>query len=182
MTIFGIIMMLVWIYITRNISMGNAEKNVESGDKEIIFVWGLISFAGLIPIFITIFLHGTLRDGILTWLPSLVNEKFGLSETSSILGTAVLPILSMVSVLISNAIYHKIKNEIKTAAIMFGMAFTTMLSGCMCGVKHMLISLFPKNSAKLGMVSAFSGVLNAFTYVGASISSYGFAAIADFRG
>jgi len=202
MSVFGIIMLLAWIYITRNISMGKAEKNVESGDKKTISVWGLISFAGLIPIFITISLHGILRDGILTWLPSLVNEKFGLSESSSILGTAVLPILSMVSVLISNAIYHKIKNEIKTAAIMFGIAFTTtlpmvlgfkipaimtiafaaMISGCMHGVNHMLISLIPKNFAKFGMVSTFSGVLNAFTYVGASISSYGFAAIADFRG
>ena len=29
------------------------------------------------------------------------------------------------------------------------------------------------------MVSTFSGVLNAFTYIGASVSSYGFATISD---
>ena len=46
----------------------------------------------------------------------------------------------------------------------------------------MLIVIIPKNFAKFGMVSTFSGVLNAFTYVGASISSYGFAVIADFSG
>ena len=60
--------------------------------------------------------------------------------------------------------------------------FAAMISGCMHGVNHILISLIPKNFAKFGMVSTFSGILNAFTYVGASTSSYGFAAIADHSG
>ena len=202
MSFFGIIMMFVWVYVTRNIPMGKAETKVKEKDSKTISVWGLITLAGLIPIFLVIALQGILRDGIQTWLPSLANEQFGLSESSSVLSTAVLPVLSMISVLFSNAIYHKIKNEIKTAAIMFGIAFAAtlpmalgfkihalmtivfaaMISGCMHGVNHMLISLIPKNFAKFGMVSTFSGILNAFTYVGASISSYGFAAIADFSG
>ena len=199
MAIFGIIMMFVWCFITRNIPMGKAEVSVKRGGEKTISVFGLISLAGLIPIFIIISLHGILRDGIQTWLPSLANEQFGLSESSSVLSTAVLPVLSMVSVIISNAIYHKIKNELKTASIMFGIAFVAtipmglglivpaiftivsaaLISGCMHGVNHMLISLIPKNFSKYGMVSTFSGILNAFTYIGASISSYGFAALAD---
>lgn len=199
MSVFGIIMMLVWSYVTRNIPMGKAVATAKTKSQKTISVWGLITLAGLIPIFIIIALQGILRDGIQTWLPSLVNEKFGLSESSSVLSTAVLPVLSMVSVIISNTIYHKIKNELKTASIMFGIAFlatvpmglglkvpalvtivsAAMISGCMHGVNHMLISLIPKNFSKYGMVSTFSGILNAFTYVGASISSYGFAALAD---
>lgn len=202
MSVFGIIMMLVWGYATRNIPMGKAKTKVKSKGSKTISVWGLIALAGLIPIFFTISLQGILRDGIQTWLPSLANEQFGLSESSSVLSTAVLPVLSMVSVLISNALYHRIKNEIKTAAIMFGVAFAAtlpmalglkipaimtiafaaLISGSMHGVNHMLISLIPKNFAKFGMVSTFSGILNAFTYIGASVSSYGFAAIADFSG
>ena len=199
MAVFGIIMMLVWGYATRNIPMGKAEATAKTQSQKTISVFGLISLAGLIPIFIIISLHGILRDGIQTWLPSLANEQFGLSESSSVLSTAVLPVLSMVSVIISNAIYHKIKNELKTASIMFGIAFVAtipmglglivpaiftivsaaLISGCMHGVNHMLISLIPKNFSKYGMVSTFSGILNAFTYIGASISSYGFAALAD---
>lgn len=199
MAVFGIIMMLVWGYATRNIPMGKAEATAKTQSQKTISVFGLISLAGLIPIFIIISLHGILRDGIQTWLPSLANEQFGLSKSSSVLSTAVLPVLSMVSVIISNTIYHKIKNELKTASIMFGIAFVAtipmglglnvpaiftilsaaLISGCMHGVNHMLISLIPKNFSKYGMVSTFSGVLNAFTYIGASISSYGFAALAD---
>jgi len=199
MSVLGIIMLIIWGYATRNIPMGKAETKIRAKDSRTISVWGLITLAGLIPIFITIALQGILRDGIQTWLPSLANERFGLSESSSVLSTAVLPVLSVTSVFISNAIYHKIKNEIKTAAIMFGIAFAAtlpmalglkipalitivfaaMISGCMHGVNHMLISLIPKNFSRFGMVSTFSGILNAFTYIGASISSYGFALVAD---
>ena len=60
--------------------------------------------------------------------------------------------------------------------------FASMISASMHSVNHMLISFIPKHFSKYGMVSTFSGILNGFTYVGASISSYGFAAIADFCG
>ena len=114
MAIFGIIIMIVWGYAIRGIPMGKAEVKAKTQGRKTISVWGIISLSGLIPIFITISLHGILRDGIQTWLPSLINEQLGLSEPSSVLSATLLPVLSMASVLISNAIYRKIKNEIKT--------------------------------------------------------------------
>lgn len=199
MAAFGVVIMLVWYFSTKAISMGKAKATVKVKDVKTISAWKLIVFVGLIPIFLTIILQGILRDGIQTWLPSLVNEQFKLSESSSILSTSVLPLLSVVSVMLSNVIYHKICNELKTASIMFGIAFVAtiplcigktipalvtvflaaLISGCMHGVNHMLIGLIPKNFSKYGMVSTFSGILNAFTYVGASLSTYGFAAVAD---
>lgn len=198
MSLFGIIIMLVWIYATRNIKMGTAPVKKAKEDKK-ISVFGMIALAGLIPIFLIIILQGILRDGIQTWLPELVKDKFKFEESSSVLSTAVLPVLSMVSVIISNTLYHKLKNELKTASIIFSVAalatipmaiglempaiFTILLasliSGCMHGVNHMLISLIPKHFSKYGMVSTFSGLLNSFTYIGASISSYGFAFISE---
>lgn len=52
--------------------------------------------------------------------------------------------------------------------------FAALVSGCMHGINHMLISLIAKNFSKYGMVLTFSGLLNAFTYIGVFISSYGF--------
>ena len=54
----------------------------------------------------------------------------------------------------------------------------SLVAGCMHGV-NMLMSVIPENFSKFGMVSTFTGILNAFTYVGASVSSYGFAAVSD---
>ena len=198
MSVFGIVMMLVWSFATRKIKMGKAAGVKKADSNKTISVFGLIALAGLVPIFLVIALHGILRDGIQTWLPSLVNEQFSLDESSSVLSTAVLPVFSMISVIVANTLNHKIKHELKTAAIMFGFAFAAtipiafgvdipimtivlaaLISGCMHGVNHMLIALIPKNFAKYGMVSTFSGILNACTYIGASVSSYGFASVAD---
>ena len=97
--------------------MGKAGGVKKAGTNKTISVFGLIAIAGLIPIFIAIALQGILRDGIQTWLPSLVNEQVHLDESSSILSTAILPVFSMIIVLISNALYHKIKNELTALSI-----------------------------------------------------------------
>ncbi|MBE6727844.1 MAG: MFS transporter [Ruminococcaceae bacterium] len=198
MSFFGIIMILVWLFATRGIKMGKAAVQKKKEEKK-ISLFGMIALAGLIPIFIIIILQGILRDGIQTWLPSLVKEEFKFEESTSILSTAVLPVLSMVSVIISNTIYNKLKNELKTATIMFSVAalatfpmaleiktpplvsilLASLISGCMHGVNHMLISLIPKHFSRYGMVSTFSGILNSFTYVGASVASFGYAFISD---
>ncbi|MBO5357859.1 MAG: MFS transporter [Clostridia bacterium] len=198
MSLFGVVMMLIWFLATRGIKMGKAEGVKKADSNKTISVFGLIALAGLIPIFLAIALQGILRDGIQTWLPSLVNKQFNLDESSSVLSAAILPIFSMVCVLVANALNNKIKHELKTAAIMFGFSFIStipivlgvkipiitvicaaLISASMHGVNHMLIALIPKNFAKYGMVSTFSGILNACTYIGASVSSYGFAAISD---
>jgi OPA family glycerol-3-phosphate transporter-like MFS transporter len=52
----------------------------------------------------------------------------------------------------------------------------------MHGINLMLITVVPKRFVRSGRVSTFSGILNAGTYVGASISTYGFAALAESSG
>jgi len=53
---------------------------------------------------------------------------------------------------------------------------------CMHGINLMLISVVPKRMKKSGRVSTWSGIVNSFTYVGASLSTYGFAVLADSKG
>lgn len=198
MAILGVIIMLVWMLLTRGLKKVNAATE-QAEAKSDLSLLKIIVISGLCPIFLIIISQGFLRDGIQTWLPSMINSEFNLSESSSVLSASVLPILSMISVLISNFIYLRIKNELKTAAIMFTSAAVTtlplalgapmpvflsiflaaLISGAMHGVNHMLIALAPKRFYKYGMMSTFSGILNAFTYVGASLSTYGFAAVSD---
>ena len=198
MSFLGVVMMLIWMVATRGVKIGKAEKNTANIEKKSISTFGLISLAGLIPIFIAIALQGILRDGIQTWLPSLINAEFKLDESSSVLSAAILPVFSMICSLVANAVNNKIKHEIKTATIMYCFAFlltipvalgvknpivtlvcAALISASMHGVNHMLIVLIPKSFYKYGMVSTFSGILNACTYIGASVSSYGFAAVSD---
>ena len=46
----------------------------------------------------------------------------------------------------------------------------------------MLIAIAPKRFKRSGKVSTYSGIMNACTYVGAAISTYGFAALATALG
>ncbi len=199
MALFGLIIIAIWLVMTRGINIQKATDIAKNNNDNKHSVFNIIALAGLVPIFIIIVLQGVLRDGIQTWLPSMVNAEFNMDESSSILSTAVLPILSMVSVLASNFLYIRLKNEIKTATIIFCVAaaatiplglgleipalisifLAALISGCMHGVNHMVVSLIPKRFYKYGLMSTFSGILNSFTYVGAALSTYGFAAVSD---
>ena len=202
MALFGAVIVTVWGVMTRGVSFEKPEPASTANGKNEHSIFKIIALAGLVPIFFIIVLQGILRDGIQTWLPSMVSAEFNMDESSSILSTAVLPLLSMVSVLLSNYIYIRLKNEIKTATIMFSIAavatiplglglkipallsifLAALISGCMHGVNHMIVSLIPKRFHKYGLMSTFSGILNSFTYVGAALSTYVFAAASDHLG
>ena len=153
-------------------------------------------------IMLGIILQGVLRDGVTNWMPSFLNETFGMPEENAIFSTVILAIFSMVSFMAFDFVQRKwFQNEVFCAAMIFvlsgicsavlyvtnllgGAAFVTMLLmavivACMHGVNLMLISVVPKRFLKTGKVSTFSGILNACTYIGASLSTYGFAALAE---
>ncbi|MBQ5910683.1 MAG: MFS transporter [Clostridia bacterium] len=198
MSVCGIVILVLWMISTRGVKFAKAEPSAQVSEKD-TSVFKMIAVAGLVPIFFIIILQGILRDGIHTWLPSMINAEFKLSESSSVLSTAVLPVLSILSVLASNFFFSKLKNEIKTASIIFTTAaiatiplglvnglppllsifLAALISGCMHGVNHMVISLIPRRFHKYGLMSTFSGILNAFTYVGSALSTYAFASVSD---
>ncbi|MBR2132539.1 MAG: MFS transporter [Oscillospiraceae bacterium] len=156
----------------------------------------------LILIMASILLQGTLRDGVTNWMPSYLSEAFSLSAESAIV-TAVIPaIFSILSFSFFGYLHRKLlTNEVFCSAIIYAAAvpvtlllywsnhpsFPTLFSALllailiafMHGINLMLITVVPKRLIKSGKVSTYSGLLNAFTYVGASISGYGFAYLAQ---
>lgn len=199
MSLFGAAVLFIWCYMTRKTSMGRATPEKDTSDENNYSKLKLTIWAGLVPIFAATVLQGVLRDGIQTWLPSMINETFGLKASSSVLSTTMLPILSMISVVLTNVLYHKLKNELKTVSVVFAITFlatipfglglntpalitvalASIVSGCMHGVNHMLISVVPQNFSKYGKFATISGIGGGFSYLGASVSSFGFAALAD---
>jgi OPA family glycerol-3-phosphate transporter-like MFS transporter len=151
-----------------------------------------------------IILQGSLRDGVTTWMPSYLTESFGLTESGSIAITVVLAVLSMVSFYAFNMLYEKlVHDEALSAAIIFvgsavssaalyfadryrsvivTTAMMALIVACMHGVNLMFISVTPKRFAPIGRISTFSGVLNSCTYVGAALSTYLFAKVAETDG
>ncbi len=156
----------------------------------------------MIAIMIGIILQGVLRDGVTNWMPSLMNESFGLGEELSILSTVILAVFSMISFSFAAFIHERFfKNEVTCAAVIFGFStlsalllylshsffggailsalLLALIVGGMHGINLMLITIVPKRFVRSGKVSTFSGILNACTYIGAAIATYGIAALAE---
>ena len=164
----------------------------------------LYIFGSLALIMPGIMLQGMLRDGVTNWMPSFLLETFGLSEESSIVSTVILAIFTMISYSAFGTLQKRFfKNEVTCAAVIFGgsaivcailfvvnffaptaalvpsLVLMALTVAAMHGVNLMLISIVPRRFVVFGKVATYSGILNAATYVGAALSTYGFAALAE---
>lgn len=159
----------------------------------------------IILIIVGIIVQGILRDGVTNWMPFYLQETFSIAEENAIICTVILSLFSVVSFWVFDRLHARVfKNEIVCAAVIFAgstvcaallyfvdllsasvalsMIFMAMIVAFMHGVNLMLISVVPKRFVRSGRVATFSGLFNAFTYVGSSVSTYGFAVLSDLYG
>lgn len=152
----------------------------------------------LLPLCLAACLHGLLKDGIMTWVPSLLKEQFGFPAAFSIALTMLLPVVNLSGVYLADrANVRRFHNEAAAAGFFFllcgaGMCawalagrgsfpftFAMLLfsTTCMTGVSTLLLSLFPLRFRRWGAAATVTGVLNAVTYAGSALSSVGFGAL-----
>lgn len=189
----AVLMILVWL--KRPYDVSN-EVVKSGGKKEKIFT------PMLFLIMIAIVLHGALRDGITTWMPTYICETFNLSTFVSIISGVILPIFSILCFNLTEHIYKKHTNPVLCAQMIFtagaaaafllyvfsessaslSVILSAILTGCMQGVSLLLVSMLPQYFAKTGKVSFVSGVLNACTFTGSALSAYVIAVLSDLWG
>lgn len=141
-----------------------------------------------------------IKDGLTTWVPSILKEEYGLSASLSILLTLFLPVLNIFGNLFANKLYKRLGDFIVVCGVLFLGA--TALTGCVIGslsLKTAVITLcafaftcFLSSATHSAIVSVFplqmkekvnsgmmAGLMNGFSYVGSALSSYGLGAVAD---
>ena len=155
----------------------------------------VILAAGIPLLYIVVIAHGLLRDGVTSWMPDLLQTEFALGDIAAIMSSAILPVFSTVCVIIAGMVYMKLKNELTSSAIFWGVVLVSL--GCliftlgrsavltiillaltMSGVQainHILTTRVPHRFASAGIVSTVAGLLNSATYVGVAVSGYGVA-------
>lgn len=188
----GVIMLILW-----NIRAQDVETAIPQASGQKSSVKPLLSPLMALILF-AIVLQGMLRDGVTTWMPSLIAESFHLSNAASILTGVLLPIFSILSFQIANRLNSKwVTNPLTCGGLLFGCGsvcaillylcfgksvavsalLCAALTGCMHGVNLMLICMLPPFFSKYGNTATVSGVLNSCTYIGSAISTYGIAAL-----
>ena len=194
--IFGLLVLGLWLYLTRNIKFfkAKAEENFSqtTTTKRWLFVLGLV------PLIIITIVEATLRDSMQNWAPDLINEQFDLKENASSLWLLILPLFNIIGAVLGWLLYKKLKHEIKAAVIAFIIAFlgtlllildldmppitvgaAALILGSAFVANHLLIFILPKSFSKYGRVATSSGILNALTYIGFSISIFGFLPVVE---
>lgn len=140
------------------------------------------------------------KDGLTTWVPSILKESYGLSDSLSIILTLALPIVAVFGNVLAQKIYNHVPNFVGLCSILF-FSVTALIAlvlvflntqlfivtlvlfalvSCFASSSNSTItSIFPlymKGKINSGMIA---GVLNGFCYIGSTISSYGLGLIAD---
>ena len=156
----------------------------------------------IVLIMLGIALQGVLRDGVTNWMPFYLQETFHIPEENAIISTVILAVFSIISFSFFDFLFRKVfQNEVFCAAVIFvgsavcagalylsnlfsasvviSMLLMALIVAFMHGVNLMLITIVPKRFLKSGKVATYSGLFNAFTYIGAAASTYGFAALSE---
>lgn len=181
------------------------KKETETTNKTIK---GKLSFTpvfvvGIIVILISAITNGFIKDGITTWVPSILKEEFGVSSSISIIVTLLLPVLSIFGTSIVNALHKKQKDEnalngffyfitiIFTVLIILtlnlkSVPLTLVLFGSiaclMSAVNNVITSIVPLYSRDKIDSGLSAGLLNTFCYIGSTLATTLLGRIADTKG
>lgn len=181
------------------VKFDNLNENSSESERKIKFKYSYYAVAMFSVIAIAIIACNIIKDGLTSWVPSILNEKFFLNEGLSVIITVTLPLLGMVGAFVNTGIVKKLQSYVSVIVFYFSgssvcillvvlipsisMSGMVILFGIisllMYAVNNFVTSLLPlymRSKINSGM---FAGVFNAFGYIGSTLSSYGLGKVAD---
>lgn len=144
-----------------------------------------------------------IKDGLITWVPSILKETYHLDDAVSIILTLTLPVFALFGNVLGVTLHKKIPDFVTQVSIMFllsagligiviaGLSLNQFILTLICfAVVCLLISscnsivtgifpLYMKGKVNSGLVA---GLINGCCYLGSTISSYGLGSVADAHG
>lgn len=172
----------------------NAPQNEHKGAQKRLFLitLGVLCFCAVGV--------NLIKDGLTTWVPSILKEEFSITDSISILLTLFLPIVSMFGNAYALLLHKKVPDYITQCFVVFA-SIAVVIGGivgslslkwvvCMVGglivvsffaasLNSLITSIFPMFEGRGGNSGLYAGLLNSFCYVGTTISSYGLGFIAE---
>lgn len=162
----------------------------------------LICVSFVIVMFIPIAIQGTLKDSVTQWIPTYLNNQYNTGSSVSLALTMILPIINVTGAWFSKAVNKKLKNELSTSAVFFGIAalFLVVLmifgtknivislicmagvTNCMFAINVMTITMMPLKFSKYGRTSTVGGTVNSVAYIGCGLLNMGAGALLEKTG
>ena len=157
----------------------------------------------VIVILVSAVTNGFIKDGITTWVPSILKENFGMPSSLSIIVTLLLPIVSIFGASLVKTMHKRQKNEnvlngiyYFVAMILAGLILLTinlksapltliLFGGIAClmsAVNNVITSVVPLYSRDKIDSGLSAGLLNTFCYIGSTLATSLLGKIADTKG
>lgn len=200
-----LVVALIWLFtFSPIVNKAKAEEIMEEDialtkDKQENFTHFLLMLSIVMLCFYGIAVN-LIKDGLTTWVPSILKEEYELDDSLSIILTLVLPTVAIYGNIFAIGMHKKLPDFVLQCALMF-LISGAILGGIIAGImlKQVVITLigstlvcFLVSSCNSLITSIFplfmkwkinsgkiAGILNGFCYLGSMISSYGLGAIAD---
>lgn len=195
-----IISAVVWITLFGNSKSKPVIDNIEKTEK---IKMSKPVLTALIIVGITGIANGFIKDGINTWVPSVLYEEFNVSQSFSIFLTLLLPLISTMGAAIAKKIHIKIPSHINMnlifyifasllcAGILISLRIRSMIlvmicfvciACCMAMVNNVITSMFALDNRRVLNAGFAAGLLNTFCYIGSTITSYSLGAVSQSKG
>ena len=158
---------------------------------------------GVAVILVSAVTNGFIKDGVTTWVPSILKEEFGVPSSLSIIVTLLLPVLSIFGASLVKVLHKKQKNENALNGIFYlatmvlvGLIILTLnlksapltlvlfggIACLMAAVNNVITSVVPLYSRDKIDSGLSAGLLNTFCYVGSTLATSLLGKIADTKG
>lgn len=105
--------------------LGKGEKPslpVHENTGEKISLGKLFMISGASVICVGVLVQGMLKDGVSSWVPTLITEKYDVSASFSLLLSAIMPIINLSGAWIGTKLYEKVFRLNEAATSAFGFA------------------------------------------------------------
>ncbi len=144
-------------------------------------------------------IHGMLKDGVTSWLPTYMTEVFSMSAENAVMFTVILPLINISGAAVAFWLMSRMHNEVLCALLLFGISgaclvlltalgnlsavlavvLFALVTAAMMAVNVTLCSQVAARFGAKGISGAISGFFNACGYIGTAVSMYGIAWIAE---
>ncbi len=157
----------------------------------------------IVVILISAVANGFIKDGITTWVPSILKEEFGVPSSLSIIVTLLLPVLSIFGASLVKILHKNQKNEnvlngifYLASTVLAGLIILTLnfrsvpltlalfggVACLMAAINNVITSVVPLYSRDKIDSGLSAGLLNTFCYVGSTLATSLLGRIADTKG
>ena len=213
-TVFGIsaaimsVVVIVWVIVSLKTAEVSSEpkqteaKSVITGTP--VKFNKLLTISGITIVMFAVMAHGMLKEGIMTWVPTMITETYNVKPSFSIFVSMVLPVINLSGAYVATYLFERItkRHEIITSVYLMSfiiipliillfigriplllciitLALTTM---SMHAFNHVYITLAPLRFREFNSTAKVTGIFNSITYAGCAVSNFGFGWLSDIFG